>query len=192
MHSKEIPIWTDEQLLELIQSDDQRAFKHIYHKYAAKLYASAYNLLRDKTTCEDIVQELFIHLWLNRTTLKIVTLRSYLFMATRNRVLMKLRTKKVLLDNEALDFLASNYSTDTRLREKELNIAIENAIKALPDKCQEVFILSRKQQLSNREIADRMQISVKTVENHITNAIHRLKASIGHFIFLISIFSDFL
>ncbi|SMC86135.1 RNA polymerase sigma-70 factor [Pedobacter africanus] len=192
MHSKEIPIWTDEQLLELIQSDDQRAFKHIYHKYAAKLYASAYNLLRDKATCEDIVQELFIHLWLNRAALKIVTLRSYLFMATRNRVLMKLRTKKVLLDNEALDFLASNYSTDTRVREKELNIAIENAIKALPDKCQEVFILSRKQQLSNREIADRMQISVKTVENHITNAIHRLKASIGHFIFLVSIFSDFL
>ena len=78
-----------------------------------------------------------------------------------------------------------------RVKDDTMSV-ITNAIKALPDKCQEVFILSRKQQLSNREIADRMQISVKTVENHITNAIHRLKASIGHFIFLVSIFSDFL
>ncbi|TDQ09660.1 RNA polymerase sigma-70 factor [Pedobacter metabolipauper] len=187
MQAKQVSLWTDEQLIDLLKQDDEAAFQRIYRKYVSKLYASAYNLLRDPVACEEIVQELFIQLWIKRHELEIKNLNSYLYMATRNRVLMGLRTKKIALDNDALEFLESNYSSDSLIREKQLNREIDNAILSLPEKCREIFILSRKQQLSNREIAELMNISVKTVENQITRALQKLRHSLKYYLLVIAI-----
>lgn len=187
MQTKQVSLWTDEQLVDQIKLGDEAAFQHIYHKYVTKLYASAYNLLRDQTACEEIVQELFIELWVKRHQLEIENLNAYLYTATRNRVLMGLRAKKIELDNAALDFLESHYSADGLIMEKQLNQEIDEAIQELPEKCREVFILSRKQQLSNREIAELMNISVKTVENQITKALQKLRGSLKHYLWIIAI-----
>lgn len=187
MQGKLLSLWTDEQLFAQVKLGDEAAFQHIYQKYVAKLYASAYNLIRDQVACEEIVQELFIQLWIKRNDLQIENLNAYLYTATRNRVLMGLRTKKIELDNAALEFLESHYSADGLIREKQLNQEIDEAIQELPEKCREVFILSRKQHLSNREIAELMNISVKTVENQITKAIHKLRGSLKHYIWIIAL-----
>lgn len=192
MQGKLVTLWTDDQLVDLIKLDDEAAFQRIYDKYVARLYASAYNLLRDQIASEEIVQELFIQLWIKRHELEIDNLNSYLYMSVRNRVLMGLRKKKLELDNAALEFLESNYSSDTLIREKQMNQEIDQAIQELPDKCREIFILSRKEQLSNREIAELMNISVKTVENHITKALHKLRGSLKHYIWIVAICPELL
>jgi len=178
MNSTNAGIWTDEQLIELIQKDDQQAFELIYNRYSSKLYFSAWHLLHDTQVCEDLVQELFIHLWIKRHLLKVDTLRSYLYKAMRNKVLMYLRSGKAQLDVEALQKLAMQQGPDSHLLEKEMYRALDQGIEQLPDKCRQIFYLSRKKQLSNKEISGLLNISMKTVENQITIALKRLRISL--------------
>jgi RNA polymerase sigma-70 factor (ECF subfamily) len=139
--------------------------------------------ISEKTVVEELALDLFMHIWENRQTLQIqVSLKSYLFQAARNRCLNELRKQKntVSLDeisDEIID--AGVYS----LEETELHNLIQEAVLALPDKCREVFDLSRNESLSNREIADRMNISVKTVEAQITKALKRIKNFLGEVYF---------
>lgn len=178
MNSTNAGIWTDEQLIELIQKDDQQAFELIYNRYSSKLYFSAWHLLHDTQVCEDLVQELFIHLWIKRHLLKVDTLRSYLYKAMRNKVLMYLRSGKAQLDVEALQKLAMQQDPDSHLLEKEMYRALDQGMEQLPDKCRQIFYLSRKKQLSNKEISGLLNISMKTVENQITIALKRLRISL--------------
>jgi len=178
MNSTNAGIWTDEQLIELIQKDDQQAFELIYNRYSSKLYFSAWHLLHDTQVCEDLVQELFIHLWIKRHLLKVDTLRSYLYKAMRNKVLMYLRSGKAQLDVEALQKLAMQQGPDSHLLEKEMYRALDQGMEQLPDKCRLIFYLSRKKQLSNKEISGLLNISMKTVENQITIALKRLRISL--------------
>ncbi|HEY8959059.1 RNA polymerase sigma-70 factor [Chitinophaga sp.] len=178
MNSTNAGIWTDEQLIELIQKDDQQAFELIYNRYSSKLYFSAWHLLHDTQVCEDLVQELFIHLWIKRHLLKVDTLRSYLYKAMRNKVLMYLRSGKAQLDVEALQKLAMQQGPDSHLLEKEMYRALDQGMEQLPDKCRQIFYLSRKKQLSNKEISGLLNISMKTVENQITIALKRLRISL--------------
>lgn len=166
-------------ILRLIKEGDRLAFRHLFETYFTPLCRFMHLYISEKTVVEELALDLFMHIWENRQTLQIqVSLKAYLFQAARNRCLNELRKQKntVSLDeisDEIID--AGVYS----LEETELQNLIQEAVLALPDKCREVFDLSRNESLSNREIADRMNISVKTVEAQITKALKRIKSFLG-------------
>lgn len=173
MNNKEL--WADETLLTSLLEDDEDAFKQIYKRYAPGLYAAAYNLFRDKPICEDLIQELFADLWIKRKNLNIKSLKPYLYTSVKNRALMAMRSGRTMLNETALEKLIADYATDDRLNIRELNDVLNKSIDNLPDKCREIFQLSRNEHLSNKEIAERLNISVKTVENQMTIALRRLR-----------------
>ena len=177
----------DDDLIALLKEDDD-AVKHIYDKYATKLYQTAYNILHNREVCEDIIQDLFLEIWLKRKSIKINTsLKGYLYTSVKNRVLMKIRSQKIMLGEEAMEFLIDNYATDSLAQERSLKKLLIDEIDKLPEKCAKVFRLSRNEQLSNKEIAESLDITVKTVENQIGNAIKRLRNSMTEVLMLIVI-----
>lgn len=177
-------LWNDERLLESIQADDRIAFEIIYNRYWSKLYLSAFGILKDRQASEDIIQEIFTQLWVKRNTTQIETLKSYLFTAIRFQVFKTIRNTKVRAD--LLSQIEQNNfddSTKEYLIEKEINTLFDASIAELPDRCREIFILSRKEFLSVKEIAERLGISPKTVENQITIAIKKLRVSMGEVLY---------
>ncbi|WP_374165263.1 RNA polymerase sigma factor [Arcticibacter sp. MXS-1] len=175
---------TDEELVKGLQEGNALYFEEVYNRYSSRLYSAAYNILRNKQICEDLVQELFVDLWVKREHLTILKLRSYLYMSVRNKVLMTLRSGRVVLDLEVVEMLTNEFAADNRLLQKEIHENLERGISELPEKCREIFVLSRKKQLSHKEIASLLNISVKTVENHLTIALKRLRASMADFLLL--------
>jgi RNA polymerase sigma-70 factor (family 1) len=168
-------LWPDIKLLELLRFDDRNAFELLYNRYASKVFQVAYNLFRDKDVCEDLVQELFIDLWFKRHQLNIDNLPAYLKVAIKNRVLVYIRTQKATLDVTTVDKMMEQYTADSKLMQDDIARLLEENIAGLPEKCRQIFIMSRKQYLSNKEIATQLNLSVKTVENQITIAL-RLSA----------------
>ncbi|WP_410222492.1 RNA polymerase sigma-70 factor [Pedobacter sp.] len=185
MSDKEL--WADETLLTSLLEDDEYAFKQIYKRYAPRLYAAAYNLFRDKPLCEDLIQELFADLWIKRKNLNIKSLKPYLYTSAKNRALMAMRSGRTMLSETALEKLIADYATDDRLNIRELNDILNKSIDSLPDKCREIFRLSRNEHLSNKEIAERLNISIKTVENQMTIALRKLREQTVEFFAIIII-----
>ncbi|RFZ94467.1 RNA polymerase sigma-70 factor [Mucilaginibacter conchicola] len=179
---KEYQMWPDADLLSLLRDDDRMAFEVIYNKYSSKVYAVAYNLFRDKDVCEDLVQELFVDLWAKRSSLNISSLEWYLKVAIKNRVLMYIRAKKATLDLSAIAMLTERYSTDSKVLQSDIAAILEENVGRLPDRCREIFTLSRKEYLTNKEIALRLNISVKTVENQMTIALRHLRTGLTDYL----------
>jgi RNA polymerase sigma-70 factor (ECF subfamily) len=183
---------SDEELVQRLKEGDKEAFSAVYRRYASVLYHSAYHLLRDKTICDDLLQDLFTNLWIKRSQLRIDHLRAYLFRCMRNQVLMHVRSHKIHLDIDTLELQQQAPAADSALLEKEVHNNLRATMAELPDKCREVFYLSRKQQLSNKEIAQLLQISPKTVENQLTIALKRLKGKLGELLLLAILLRTFL
>ncbi|MGY4538211.1 RNA polymerase sigma-70 factor (family 1) [Mucilaginibacter sp. UYNi724] len=179
---KEYQMWPDAELLELLRHDDRKAFETLYNKYSGKAYQVAYNLFRDSDVCEDLVQELFIDLWAKRNTLWINSLEWYLKVAIKNRVLMYIRTQKATLDLSAISTLTERYTADSKLMQGDISHLLDEGVERLPEKCRQIFTLSRKEYLSNKEIASRLNISVKTVENQMTIALRYLRIGLSDYL----------
>jgi RNA polymerase sigma-70 factor (ECF subfamily) len=133
----------------------------------------------DKAVVEELALDIFVYIWENRTTLQIqLSFKAYLFQAARNKCLNELRQKKktVSLNDIDIDIVDTEILS---LENEELYKLIQEAVSALPDKCREVFNLSRNENLSNKEIAERLDISIKTVEGQITKALKRIKDFLG-------------
>ena len=183
MNSPEVQLFSDDRLIALIRENDLTAFEHIYNKYWSKLYLSAYNILRDRQVAEDITQEVLVNLWIKRTTLQITSLNAYLYTAVRYQVFNVLRSGKVKAGLfNTLEELFSKNGGEEILSEKEINRLLEQGIAELPEKCRQIFIMSRKEHLSTKEIAERLGISPKTVENQLTIALNRLRKTLGDFV----------
>jgi RNA polymerase sigma-70 factor (family 1) len=179
---QEYQMWPDAELLDLLRLDDRKAFEILYNKYSGKVYHAAYNLFRDKDVCEDLVQELFIDLWAKRNKLNISSLEWYLKMAIKNRVLMYIRTKRATLDLSAIAMLTEKYTADSKLMQNDISQILKNNVERLPEKCRQIFTLSRQEYLSNKEIASRLNISIKTVENQITIALRYLRIGLTDYL----------
>lgn len=181
-HDKEYQLWPDAQLLEHLRFDDRKAFEILYHKYSSKLFYAAYNLFRDKDVCEDLVQELFIELWTKRNQLNITSLEGYLKVAIRHKVLYYIRSQKASVDLSVIETLVEKYSADSKVFQNDIAHLLEDGVAQLPEKCREIFTLSRKEYLTNKEIASRLNISIKTVENQITIALRYLRAGLTDYL----------
>lgn len=171
----------DLQLLEKLRSGDENALTGIYKKYWQPLFTSSYNILRDKQACEDIIQELFIRLWNNRQNIEItVSLKAYLYASMRYEVYRQIRTgaaRAGIFDD--LPERLQSPTTYGNIEYKELIAQVNSVVDSLPQKCKEVYKLSREEYLSHKEIAGRLNISTKTVENHLTKALRQLRTSLG-------------
>lgn len=167
-------------LLEELRSGSRHAFETLYRCFWDKLYLTAYNILRDRETCEDVIQEIFAQLWIRRETQKIDNLKAYLFTAVRFQIFRCIKEKKC--KNEFVNQLAALPVDffDSSLVEKELDEAVKTGIEKLPKKCKEIFVLSRHEHLSNKEIALQLDVSIKTVENQMTIAIKKMRKYMAH------------
>lgn len=177
---------SDEELVSKLKEGDAAALERIYDRYWKKLYQAAFGLFRDEQLCEDLVQEIFIRLWTKRGSLDIVSLRSYLYASVRNRTLNLIRSNRVQVDLSAVaDELDLESSPEQRLYQDDIRQTIRNGVLELPDRCREIFLLSREELLTAPDIARRLGIAPKTVENQLTIALKRLRASLGQFLSLI-------
>ena len=168
--------------MKLLSQDNEEAFDALYTRHWEDLYKSAFFILRDQDASKDIVQDIFIWIWEHRNNLEIQTLKSYLKAAVKFKVANYIRSGNIrdsffdeLTGNQSLSSLPSS---EEMAEIKELKYIIQKAIDDLPEKCREIFRLSRDERLSNQEIANRLGISVKTVESQMTIALRRIRTTI--------------
>jgi|SRR5690606_6434781 len=173
---------SDQELILLLKENDHDAFVEIYHRYSEPLYRHAYKMLRDREVAKDLIQELFTVLWSKRSEFVLqASLSSYLFTATRNRVIKIISHKSiesVYFSSIQKSINQGNAITDHLVREKELSAIIEKEIDKLPRKMRTVFNLSRKDQLSHSEIAAQLNISESTVKKQVNNALKILRVKL--------------
>lgn len=174
--------YTDLQLLSLLSKSDKDAFNTLYVRHWADLYKNAFYILRNNDACKDIVQDIFVWLWQHREGLEINSIKSYLKAAVKFKVANYIRSGKIrdsFFDEIKKLNLPSTYSNPEDIAEiNDLHLIVQQAICDLPPKCREVFKLSRDEHLSNLEIANRLNISVKTVENQMTIALRRIRTAV--------------
>jgi RNA polymerase sigma-70 factor (family 1) len=185
----------DEELIYLLETDDESGLKLIYNQYWEQLYLAAFSILKDADPCKDIVQDVLLRLWVRRAEVKIDSLKSYLFTAVRYKVLTYIKSannQKVFIEPDELEKLAGFSLMKDRLNEQDVEKLLEQGVALLPKRCQQIFLLSRMEHLSNKEIASRMGISVKTVEAQMTIALKQLRIVMGEVLFLACMYLHFL
>ena len=173
----------DLELIDLIRTGNQHAFAKIYERYFGVLYLHAYHRLRDKDEAKDLVQELFSYLWSHREHLSPgPNFSNYLYTSVKNRVLNIIAHKSV--EDKFLSSL--QYAdgkveaiTDHLARERQLAEIIEKEIQALPPRMRQVFELSRKANLTYKEIAARLELSEQSVRSHVKGALRLLRTRLG-------------
>jgi len=171
----------DNDLLVLLAQDDRHAFESLYRRYWLELYDAAYQRLKDNQQAEDIIQDIFVNLWIRRAVLKIGNLPAYLHAAVRFRVLNYVQRD---LASEAFfepfEAIASYQSgADGLLLEKEMMKLVLLYADTLPEKRRKIFLMHLNESLSTREIADQLRVSQKTVQNQLGTAMHGLRAHIS-------------
>lgn len=179
---------TDEQLIELLKSGDDIAFTVLYDRYWEKLLERAISRLKSTEEAREVVQNAFIRLWNRRERLDIkYSFYTYMAAVLKYEILRKLVERKKM--RQMSEDLAANLAsisltvspTEQQLDFKDLQQRLEESIVNLPEKCRLIFKLSREKGMSNKEIAASLNISPKTVEAHISNAIKKLRSSLNLF-----------
>lgn len=168
-----------DSLLSLLKQDDHEAFAIIYNHYWRSLLNYAHKRLANPEDAEEVVQEVFIRLWERRSEIEISTsLAAYLHSAIKYKIYNRYRyflSRKEAHKISGLTDVADAIQPIDALEFRELENSVRNAINALPSKCREVFVLSRNERLPNKTIAQRLGISVNTVEKHIGKALQLLR-----------------
>src|SRR5258708_22567889 len=141
---------------------------------------NAYSHLKDKEACEEIIQDIFIYLWNKRNHLEIESFSKYLAAATRYKVFNYIRSAKLspLTYLEDIEDTNGNFCTnegDENIRRTELVQILYSYLDLLPNRCKEIFVMSRLEHLSNEEIATRLNIAKRTLENQDTSALRQLR-----------------
>ncbi len=180
----------DKEIFQRIKEGDKGAFNYAFEMYYPRLCFFADKMLHDLDLSRSVVQQVFVDFWIKRENLNVLySLKSYLFHSVRNGCLDMLKHRRV----EAR-FLASLTHPEEQavmndlIEEAELNARINAAIQELPRRCREIFVLCRFEELKYTEIADRLGISVKTVEMQVGIALKKLrdKLSVSQMISLLS------
>lgn len=180
---------SNSEILTQIRNGNQKAFEKIFNEYYRRLFYYAREYVIDVEIAREFVQEAFLKLWENRATLNERTnFEAFLFTILRNdclnylkQVAVKKRYNK--FSQQTIFELQLNYEalkdkTSELLFFEELRKEIDNAIEELPPKCREIFMMSRYNEMKYKEIAVKLKISVKTVENQISEALKRLRQTI--------------
>jgi RNA polymerase sigma-70 factor (ECF subfamily) len=180
--------FSDQELTTLLREGDKTAYTEIFNRYNSLLFIHAFKKLQNREEAKDVVQEVFVKVWATREGFVLKTnLAGYLYTCVHHKILdlfahQKTATKYIGFLQKFLDESKSN--ADHLIREKQLSVIIEREIAALPPKMREVFELSRKKQLSHKEIAEHLDISEETVKSQVKNALKILRVKLGVISFL--------
>lgn len=182
-------IYTDQKLTTLLKEGDPIAFTEIYNRHKRELLLYAVKLVKDEELAGDLVQDVLISLWDRRETVNLKgAIVAYLFTALRYKFFDWIDKQKVRSDYVASfqSFIdEGEWITDNQIAEKELMAFIEEQIAKLPEKMRKVFLMSHKENLSYKEIAERLNITEKTAHNQANNALKLLKIKLGMFAVLL-------
>lgn len=178
-HSNTFNIWN---------GAEEETFRNLYDVYWERLFGMAYNRLQNTGDAEDVVQQVFINLWKNREQLQnIRSMEAYLACAVRYMVYNIIRhrlVKKQYFEHHLRKANWFDHSTENQLSFNELYRHLEAVITTLPPQCRLVFSMSRINGYSNREIAEKTGLSVRTVENHINKALKLIRGGLGDLLFI--------
>ncbi len=172
----------DLDLWKSIQLNDEKAFSTLFHRYSPLIYSTAWSYIRDREICEQIIHDIFLSLWKNRKTLEIKSFKGYLTSSARYQVYKHISLAK----NNRIDYkdnfegLAISFVRNTgydALASIDLEKKLECHLALLPKRSRDIFLMSRKELLSNDEISNRLGISKRSVENQITNALKHIRIS---------------
>ncbi|MBL4623804.1 MAG: RNA polymerase sigma-70 factor [Flavobacteriales bacterium] len=166
-----------------MQSQNLNQIEHLFFDYHSLLCNVANNIINDKDAAQDIVQDVFMNVWLKRDKLNWdASLKGYLYKATTNRALnwLEKNSKSVSLENKEIE-VGENVVEQTILL-KEIQSHLKSSINRLPPRCKTIFVLSRYEGLKYKQIAEQLDISIKTVENQMSIALERLRSDLKPFL----------
>lgn len=188
-----LSILLDSELYQLVKEGNKTAFEIIFDRYWKRLFAYAFRIYKDENKCEDIIQEMFISLWEKSLDTNILNLEAYLIRSVKYKIANHIRDLKFTpIHHEILQNMPNILKPDNHMEYEEFEKEIFNEIKKLPPKCQQVFMLSRFEDYTNPEIAEELDISIRTVEKHISNALKFLKSTIENHHIVIPVIGMFL
>ena len=175
----------ESRIAKKISKGDIAAFEMLFHRFYPGMCSYSESLVKKPEIAEEIVQDVFFNIWKNKSELKInVSWQSYLYRSVFNNSMMYLRKAKYEMSIEerwAAGNLMSDEQASDELEAKELNAAIIFTLQSLPPRTREIFNLNRFEGLKYKEIADKLSISVKTVEANMGKALKALRTSLGDY-----------
>jgi RNA polymerase sigma-70 factor (family 1) len=170
----------DEELLLIFKSGDIQGFNTLFDRHWAALYRLARKILEDDDIAKDTIQETFVSFYQKSRGKEILHVKSYLLQSVKYQCFMHLRSGRITERHlRRLNTVASVNYVEEYMDAAELQNRLRQEIEALPEKCREVFYLSRYELLSNQKIAEQLNISQKTVEHQITKALKTLRLSLN-------------
>ncbi len=189
----------DKRIVQLLIKDNEHALDEIFHLYFNRLFHFSLGFVKDREEAREIVHDAIFRLWQKRHQLDSETsVLGYLIIVVRNLSLNYLRQfrnrKRLSFSNTDLESeLYLNYKVLSNpvwdhLLTEEINLVLDAALSSLTEKCRKVFELSRYEDLSNAEIADKLRISVKTVEGHITEALKQIRVHLSRYMTSVLLF----
>lgn len=162
---------------------NQSTFEKVFKTYYQQLAAFAYQYVECHDTAEEIVQEVFTNVWSKSEQIEIRTaVKSYLYGAVRNACLNHIKHKKVVRQHEAYEGQKSDGYESNFLELDELQLEIDAALDQLPDKCRQIFEMSRFEEKKYKEIAEELGLSIKTVENQMGRALKVMRTALSRYL----------
>lgn len=161
---------TDSELVAMLNQGDRKAFEIIYNTYVSELYRYARHLIYTKEDCEEIVQDIFERLWVHHKTLKITSLKAYLYGAVRNQILnyfKRTEIKRKYAEHYRVFAVIHEGLHEGEQNAENIHRMLEQGINQMPERVQVAIRLRLSENLSNTEIAQRMNVTNKTVENYM-------------------------
>jgi len=184
---------TNIELLHQLKNGDMVAFNTIYDKYCYKLHKFVLMYLKQEEDAEEIVQEVFVKIWESRAKIDVyLSFEAFLFTIAYNATISLLR--KRVNENKSREYLKSLQQIDSAeqvidlIHYNELNQKVQSLLNQLTPRQKEIFILSREEGLSHKEIADKLNISESTVNNHLVTTLKYLKSNIDSSLIVNSLF----
>jgi RNA polymerase sigma-70 factor (ECF subfamily) len=182
---KDIILYNDEELMQEIKAGNMFAFDALYRKYNKKLYKFGFSILKSTEEAENLIQDVFLNLWENRHKVeKNSSIKSYVFTITYNSAISIIRKKA--RESQFIEYLKtlqdiSVEPVNVELEYNELTNKLDEIIKELPKRQKEVYLLHKVEGLKYNEIAERLNISVNTIENHMSHALKTIRKKLGNY-----------
>lgn len=180
---------TDMELIECIRNGDERAFESLFRSYYKTLCYFSHKIVKDAIVAEEIVQDIFYNIWEKHGTLDLNTsVKSYLFKSAHNNSLKYLRHQKIVVgyEDRVKATLEASYDLQENYAEVgEIMHIIKQTLDQVPDRSREIFNLNRNEGLKYQEIADQLNVSIKTVEAHMTSVLKLFRENLKEYLTII-------
>jgi len=189
---KDFILYSDEELMQEMKAGNMFAFDIIYKKYCKRLYKFGYSILKTQEETENLIQDVFLNLWENRHKVeKDSSVKSYVFTIAYNSAISILRKKA--RETTFIEYLKSlqvvnEEPSNVELEYNELTKKLDEIVQALPKRQKEVYRLHRVEGLKYNEIAERLGISVNTIENHMGRALKTIREKLRNYSLIVIFF----